>query len=127
MTTPGRLDTVLSPSFPNSRIFGGKVIIIFRKNKHVFSTPGGGRFSRAPPFVKSLRIHVHQSPPIPPSFVPNLRDRPNLWRLCSFSERVHSEALRGGDSSSQGQLNTRDTQPRSAYPCKRPLAPTWSS
>ena len=40
-----------------------------KKISMLFSSPGGGRFSRAPPFMKSHRIHVHQSPPTVPSFV----------------------------------------------------------
>src|SRR5438874_1548975 len=35
----------------------------------LFSTPGSGRFSRAPPFVKALGLHVHRSVPGSPSFV----------------------------------------------------------
>jgi len=35
----------------------------------LFSTPGGGLFSRAPPFVKTLGIHVHRLRPGGSSFV----------------------------------------------------------
>ncbi len=32
----------------------------FQKISMLFSTPRGGRFSRAPPFVKELEFHVHR-------------------------------------------------------------------
>jgi len=35
----------------------------------LFSTPGGGLFSRAPPFMKTLGIHVHRLQPGGSSFV----------------------------------------------------------
>src|SRR5713226_533533 len=41
----------------------------FQKISMLFSTPGGGRFSRAPPFMKTPGIHVHRSMPTGSSFV----------------------------------------------------------
>jgi len=41
--------------------FEGRLWPHFQKISMLFSTPGGGRFSRAPPFVKALGLHVHMS------------------------------------------------------------------
>jgi hypothetical protein len=38
-----------------NQVFGRNMVFheeVFLKNKHAFFDPGGGRFSRAPPFVK---------------------------------------------------------------------------
>ena len=43
--------------------------LVSKKISMLFSTPGGGRFSRAPPFVKTLGLHVHRSVLGGPSFV----------------------------------------------------------
>src|SRR6266567_7031491 len=78
MNAPGRLDTVLSPSFPNSRRFGGKVIIIFRKNKHSFLDPRGWSIFPRP----ALRENAEK-----PTF-----NRPRIARLPSRKEIPDSKS-----------------------------------
>src|SRR5207249_8029044 len=78
----------------------------FQEISMLFSTPGGGRLSRAPPFVKALGLHVHMSVPGGSSFVKSNTStrfglmRPldkgdggalqNLCRDCAWRCAVHS-------------------------------------
>src|SRR6266571_7182726 len=62
----------------------------YQKISILFSTPGGGRFSRAPPFVKCAEFHVQPVLLGPSSFVAVSR-RPLTWpSLCPFGEQVYS-------------------------------------